>query len=64
MTPIAIVELIIQIITAVQPLVPEAVKAVEDFKALFADGATPTQADIDALILRVQAQSAQIQAID
>lgn len=55
---------IVQAILALYPTVePAVVKAIEDFKALFADGAQPTQADIDALLDRIKSQSATIQSL-
>ncbi len=63
MDPVAAIEVTLQIITALQALDPIAAKAVSDFKDLVSGGATVTTADIDALISRVQSQSAQIQAI-
>jgi hypothetical protein len=63
MTPTEIIE-IVEAILALYPTVDAAAsKAVADFKALFADGAQPTRADADALIDRIRAQSAQIQAL-
>lgn len=65
---LAIISMIEQIISAGQTLVPAVAQGVADFKALFADGAQPTEAEaqahMDALVARVQSQSAQIQAID
>lgn len=63
MDPIAILQ-VVQAILALYPTVePAVVKAVQDFEALFANGATPTQAEIDVLIGTIKTQSASIQAI-
>ena len=64
MTPAQIITALVQAIQIAQELTPLALKAIEDFKALFADGNEPTQADIDALIATINEQSAQIQAIN
>lgn len=68
MDPIAIINGVMQVIGAVTTLEPVVVKAVQDFSGIFAGGAQPTDAEltahIDALISRVQSQSAQIQALD
>ncbi len=62
MTPQVILQLVLQLIALFPTLEPAFVQAVKDFEALFANGGEPTQADIDALLARVQTQSATIQA--
>lgn len=63
MTASEAIAVVLQLATLFPTLEPAFVKAVQDFKAMFSSGAEPTQADIDALIQRIQEQSAQIQAI-
>lgn len=63
MTPAQIISLAVQVIAAAQTLTPVALQAIEDFKKLFADGAEPTQADIDALISKINSQSETIQSL-
>lgn len=64
MTAAAAIQLALQIIALYPTVEPAVVQAIKDLKSLFEGGAQPTQADIDALIARVEAQSAQIQAIE
>ena len=61
MTVAQAIAAILQLAALFPTLEPAFVQAVKDFEALFANGAQPTQAYIDALIARVQAQSAEIQ---
>lgn len=63
MTVAEIIALIIQVIQAAQVLTPATLQAVADFEKLF-EGKEPTQSDFDALIFRLQSQSAEIQTID
>lgn len=63
MTAAAAIQLVLQLLALFPTVAPAAIQAVKDFEALFANGAEPTQADIDALIDRVKTQSAQIQAL-
>lgn len=63
MDPATILSVVLQLLALFPSIEPAAVKAVEDFKAMLAGGATPTQADIDALISKAQAQSQTIQGL-
>lgn len=63
MNPAQIVALVVQVISAAQTLTPVALQAIADFEKLFADGAEPTQADVDALIAKINSQSEAIQAL-
>lgn len=56
-------QLVLQLIALFPALEPAFVQAIRDFEALFAEGKEPTQADIDALLDRVKAQSAEIQKL-
>lgn len=58
-----VLQLVLQIIAMFPALEPAFVRAVEDFKKLFDDGAEPTQADIDVMLARIKEQSATIQAL-
>lgn len=62
MTAQAALQLVLQLVALFPSLEPTFVQAVKDFEALFSGGATPSQTDIDALISRVQSQSATIQS--
>lgn len=64
MTAAAALQIVLQMLALAPTVAPAVVKAVEDFKAMFADGNEPTQADIDALLDRIKAQSAAIQNLD
>lgn len=63
MTAEAAIALVSQLIALFPAVEPAIVAAVNEFKALFAGGATPTQAQIDALFDKIRTQSAQIQAL-
>lgn len=62
MTAQAALQLVLQLIALFPTVEPALVQAIRDFEALFANGGTPSQADVDALLDRVRAQSAAIQA--
>lgn len=64
MTAAQILQLVLQLVALFPTLEPAFVQAVKDFEALFANGSQPTQADVDALIARVKAQSDIIQAMN
>lgn len=63
MDPATILSVVLQLLALFPSIEPAALKAVEDFKAMLEGGAVPTQADIDALVNRIQAQSKTIQAL-
>lgn len=63
MTVAAALGIVTQLLSLVPQVAPAAIQAVNDFKAMFANGQEPTQADIDALIDRVKTQSATIQSL-
>lgn len=63
MTAAEIITAVVTIIKAAQELAPAAEQAIEDFRKLFSDGNEPTQADIDALIDQINANSTKIQAL-
>lgn len=62
MTVAAALALIEQLMALYPTLEPAFVNGFKDLQGLFAGGNEPSQADIDALISRVQSQSAAIQA--
>lgn len=63
MTVEAALQIVMQLLALYPTVEPAVVKAIQDFQAMFAGGAQPTQADIDALIDRIKTQSAEIQAL-
>lgn len=63
MTAAAVLQLVMQILSLFPTVEPLAVQAVKDLENLISGGGTVSQADIDALITRVQTQSAAIQAL-
>ena len=62
MTPTAIIALVMQIL-ALAPTLVQAAAAVKELGDMVSDGKEPTQAELDALIERVKAQSGEIQKI-
>lgn len=63
MTAAQAIELVLQILALFPQIEAAAVQAITDLKALFDSGATVTQADIDAIINRIKAQSEEIQKL-
>lgn len=61
MTAEAIIALILQLMSLFPTVAPALVQAVKDVEMLFANGAQPTQEQIDELLSRVKAQSVTIQ---
>jgi hypothetical protein len=64
MNAAAVLQLVLQLVALFPTLEPAFVQAVKDFEAMFASGNTPSQAEIDALLARVQTQSQIIQSED
>ena len=63
MTAQQAIQLVLQLLALFPSVEPSIVKAIQDFEALFASGAAPTQAQIDALIGQIKTQSAVIQSL-
>lgn len=63
MTALAAIQLAMQLMGMFPTVEPALVKGVQDLKDLIAGGGTVPQSDIDALLDRVKAQSAAIQAL-
>lgn len=59
----AALALVMQLLSLFPTIEPAVMQAITDFQNLFSNGAQPTQADIDALITRVTAQSQEIQSL-
>jgi hypothetical protein len=57
-----VLAVVLQLLALFPTVEPAIARAIADFQKLFADGNEPTQADIDALLDRVKAQSAVIQS--
>lgn len=58
-----VIQVVLQLLALFPTVEPAIIRVIQDFEKLFANGATPTQAEIDALIDRVKTQSQEIQNI-